>query len=138
MVKNLQIVTAVIQVLRDLGHLKGKVPSADEVLERSKPIFNDTQDRGSCVHILTRGDRKGEECGKQCLKGSEFCSRHKKMNEEKEEEEEDELYCTKILVRGERKDEECGNKVRKGHKCRCTKHSKKHWRPTQTEEDKEE
>ena len=34
-----------------------------------------------CTFILTRGNKRGERCGCKKTKGSEFCSRHKTLNE---------------------------------------------------------
>jgi len=52
-------------------------PEAEETVSSSSTS-------SGCQHKFTRGDNKGETCGKACATGSKFCTRHKKGTDELE------------------------------------------------------
>ena len=113
------------------------------------PSSDDEEDIG-CQFVLTRGKNKGETCGKKNVKGSHFCTTHKKSDEpkknekenkeetekvEKENKEEKSCECKYILTRGKNKGEKCGKKTVKDANY-CATHNKKE--DSDSEREKEE
>lgn len=96
-----------------------------------------------CTIPISKGDRKGEPCGKNCAEGKDTCSAHAKKspkkaesestsentseNAEKKEESSSESSngCQHELSSGKNKGKACGKPIKVDGKW-CTTHGKKH------------
>jgi hypothetical protein len=56
-----------------------------EVEEDSESVATSSSNSG-CSYLLKRGENKGQPCGKKCVAGSKFCSKHKVSDDDEEKE----------------------------------------------------
>jgi len=58
---------------------KDKKKKAEEaVVEEEKPKKKKVEDTALCIYVFTRGERRGQECGKTCVSGTDVCKLHNK------------------------------------------------------------
>lgn len=52
----------------------------EEVVEKKvkKKVKNEVKQNKGCIYVFKRGKNKGKMCGLRCVKGSKYCSKHKK------------------------------------------------------------
>lgn len=117
--------------------------------DSDKKLRSKTDKNKKCQVPKTRGDKKGEPCGKNCVVDTNFCPEHLKKNykspskevktSENVDSEADESkevskevsadkvsdVCPHILESGKNKGSVCGKKTTKDGKW-CTVHAKKH------------
>jgi hypothetical protein len=55
-------------------------PVDDSTKVKTLKTKDDT--RSNCQAVFTKGEHRGEVCGKTCLSGSKFCAKHRKSKEE--------------------------------------------------------
>jgi hypothetical protein len=98
-------------IVKDTDFKPGRKNKKDKEIDLSHPC---------CEHMISKGDRKDQQCGEQVSKKSStqsYCSKHYKQNEKDKSTD----ICSYTLKKGDKKDEKCGKNCVKDSEF-CSKH----------------